>query len=240
MEENTDFSLLYRYENKYFLSKELLEITRLKVNSICERDSHAGEDGRYLIRSLYFDDYYDSAYMANEKGIEPRSKWRIRAYNNDFDRLSLERKSKNHGLIHKDSTIVSKELVRNLLSGEYLKFPIEDPLINQFIIEVETKLLKPIIIIQYNREPYVEHAGDVRITFDTGMCFSYDTEEFFNKDAFLQPLQIEPCDLLEVKYTEIFPKQIQRVLDTGKLQRTTFSKYYLSRQMGDVNHYGNI
>lgn len=240
MNKKKDFSMLYRYENKYFLSKELLEIMRLKVSSVCEPDSHAGVDGKYLIRSLYFDDYYNSAFMANEKGIEPRSKWRIRAYNSDFSRLTLERKTKEHGLIHKDSSPISKETVERIMKGEPVEFPTEDSLINLFLMDIETKLLAPAIIIQYEREPYIEHAGDVRITFDTHMCYSYDTGEFLNDKAFLQPLSIEPCDLLEVKYTELFPKHIQRVLDTGELQRTTFSKYYLSRLMGDVNHYGNV
>ena len=35
--------------------------------------------------------------------------------------------------------------------------------------------------------------------------------------------------VLEVKYDELLPDYIAQLLETGKLQRTAFSKYYLGR-----------
>ena len=36
---------------------------------------------------------------------------------------------------------------------------------------------------------------------------------------------------MEVKYTEMLPDYIHSSLDLGKLQQSTFSKYYLSEKM---------
>ena len=224
----------YRDENKYILNKVSLEDLRLKISSVCERDEHVDENGLYRIRSLYFDDYYNTAYKANEVGVEPRYKWRIRMYNGDEHFLRLERKSKLAGRIHKDSTPISKELFLQILNDyTEIEYPTQDALLNLFLSEMYTKLLKPNIIIQYDREPYVEHAGDVRITFDMNMCYSYEFSEFFSKELFLMPIGEKPIDLLEVKFTEFCPDHIKAIVDDGRLQRTTFSKYYLGRQKGD-------
>ena len=54
-------------------------------------DPHA-ENGGYLIRSLYFDDYWNSAYEEKESGVLMRKKYRIRIYNYSAESIKLERK----------------------------------------------------------------------------------------------------------------------------------------------------
>ena len=55
----------------------LLE-TRLPL--VLKHDVHA-MDGRYTIRSLYFDDYHNKALTEKLDGTDPREKFRIRIYN---------------------------------------------------------------------------------------------------------------------------------------------------------------
>jgi len=65
-------------------------------------DAHAGEDGRYTVRSVYFDDHSDSCYYDNEDGVNNRKKFRIRLYNGDPEVILLECKQKVNGRNHKE------------------------------------------------------------------------------------------------------------------------------------------
>lgn len=225
-------SALFRYEKKYIIDRVQLEEFRMRMEAVCDADPHAGERGCYNIRSLYFDDYYDSCYMDNEIGVEPRSKWRIRIYDYGSDFIRLERKEKQHGMIHKETAAVTREFCLSLLEDAYrVKYPVENRLVNRFLTEIYTRGLRPKVIVEYDREPFVCEAGDVRITFDKGICFSDQVERFFERDLFLCPVMATCQQLLEVKYTELLPSFIHNLLDTGRLQQCTFSKYYLSRKL---------
>ena len=82
----------YRHEMKYLISAASAEILRNRLPHIMKRDPHAGENGRYTIRSLYFDDFCGSAYHEKVSGLSQRLKYRIRCYNGDTSRCRLERK----------------------------------------------------------------------------------------------------------------------------------------------------
>lgn len=79
----------YRHEYKYILSQAQILMEDAKINTIAELDSYVGEQGYYNIRSLYFDDYENSCFMANENGIDNREKYRIRIYNGAKERIKL-------------------------------------------------------------------------------------------------------------------------------------------------------
>ena len=68
----------FRHEFKYECSYAQLKNLQCRLSGLIPLDPHAGEDGIYNIRSLYFDDYYDRCLMENEAGTDPREKknWR--------------------------------------------------------------------------------------------------------------------------------------------------------------------
>lgn len=223
----------YRYENKYVISSIQAEELSLRTAAVCLADPHVGERGQYNVRSLYFDDYRDSCYHDNEIGIEPRTKWRLRIYDRSDRLIHLEQKRKEGGKICKESTVVSRKFCECLLeSAGETDYPAEDRLVNRFLTDCYVRDLRPKVIVEYDREPYVCEDGDVRITFDRNICFSGQVEGFFDPELFLCPVMPSGQQLLEVKYTEFLPAFIQNVLDTGRLQQSTFSKYYLSRSLG--------
>ncbi len=80
-----------------------------RLQNLLPYDSHAGENGQYAIRSLYFDDYDDSCLRENEAGVDNRRKYRIRLYNGSADRLQLEIKRKRHGMTQKLSCLLTRE-----------------------------------------------------------------------------------------------------------------------------------
>ena len=72
----------FRNEWKYLISTSEKEMLMLRLKPFLQPDPHAGEGG-YYIRSLYFDDYWSSAYAEKEAGVLMRKKYRIRIYNNN-------------------------------------------------------------------------------------------------------------------------------------------------------------
>ena len=51
---------IFRNEWKYLISTNEKELLELRMKHLLKKDPHAS-DGGYMIRSLYFDDYWNSA-----------------------------------------------------------------------------------------------------------------------------------------------------------------------------------
>lgn len=69
----------YRHELKYLISYGQKADLNLRLAPLLEQDSHA-RGGCYMIRSLYFDDYWNTAYQEKVDGVLMRKKYRIRIY----------------------------------------------------------------------------------------------------------------------------------------------------------------
>ena len=73
----------YRHEIKHFINySDYLQI-RNRLKHIASIDTSSTSNGRYKIRSLYFDNIYDKVLMEKINGFNTREKFRIRFYNND-------------------------------------------------------------------------------------------------------------------------------------------------------------
>ena len=82
----------YRHEYKYLIDSGQRAVTLIKARGLMKPDPHAGKDGSYIIRSLYFDDRNDTCFFQNEAGTDPRAKYRIRYYDDDTSFIRLEKK----------------------------------------------------------------------------------------------------------------------------------------------------
>ena len=69
------------------------ELICKRLSPFLELDKHA-KNGVYMIRSLYFDDYFNTAYEEKDAGVLERKKYRIRVYNCSDSSIKLERKKK--------------------------------------------------------------------------------------------------------------------------------------------------
>ena len=83
----------FRHEWKYLINRAEKQLTDLRLRECMQLDPHAGEGG-YMIRSLYFDDYWNSAMEEKDAGVLMRKKYRIRIYNCSDKSIKLERKKK--------------------------------------------------------------------------------------------------------------------------------------------------
>ncbi len=223
--------MLYRNEHKYICSQAEIEILRLRLPAVMKSDPHVGTDGRYQIRSLYFDDLDNSCYMENEAGADNRRKWQIRIYNGSDAVIHLECKYKDRGMTRKDSISLSREEADLLIDGTATVDPNMPALWNEFVLLIQTKGYHPVTIVQYERYPFVEAVGNVRITLDLDIGSATCFDRFFEKDIPIRPVMPLGTQLLEVKYDELLPDYIRHALALSNKSVTNFSKYYLCRRL---------
>lgn len=221
----------FRHELKYICSQGDLTVLQHRLQNILLPDPHAGAEGIYHIRSIYFDDLYDRCIRENLAGVGHREKWRIRAYDCSPKRISLECKTKEHDMIHKDSCVLTYDQFQTLVSGKACSITAETPpLLNRFSALIQTEGFGPKVIVGYDRRPYVYKAGNVRITFDSHIFSSGDLDGFFSRELTRRPVQPTGQHLLEVKFDEYFPDWLHQTIQMEHLRQTNFSKYFLCRR----------
>lgn len=224
----------YRHEQKYCCTKGQFEIIRNTIKGMMVTDSHADEKGRYNIRSLYYDDYYNNGWWENEDGNNPREKFRLRIYDRSADRISLELKRKENGKTHKDSCLLSKEDCQFMIHTRKIPYRGTAPALYQkFYTAGQTRLLAPKVIVEYDRTVYIYKSGNVRITYDENISSSTDIPQFFNSQLAKRPIMQCGQGVLEVKYDEFLPDYLYRALQFGELREMTFSKYYYCRKYSE-------
>ncbi len=229
----------YREELKFICSQKELDIIFERIKVIMKFDENQKESS-YRIRSLYFDDYYDTALHENEAGVDNRKKFRIRVYDNPLNPIKLEIKYKYKGKTLKDSCELTMEQYNSIINNDIIFNPgFKKPLMLLYL-ENKLRLLRPKIIVEYERTVFVDFPGNVRITFDRNISYSEQIEAFFEDRIDLIPLLPTNQHVLEVKYDEFLPDYTAQLLEIGVLSKTAFSKYFLSRMStkGETQ-YGN-
>ena len=223
--------LQYRHELKYQVTDGQIQLLRNRISHLLPLDSHVAQSGSYCIRSLYFDDYDNRCLKENENGTDPREKFRIRIYNGSAEKISLECKRKERGKTHKTSCPLTQEQTRQLMAGKILPdIGSQPPLLRKLTLQMMTRRLRPVVIVEYRRIPYVYKNGNVRITLDTNILSSSEVETFLDPRISGRPVLPVGQQLLEVKYDEYLPDFIYRSLMLPNLRQTAFSKYYICRK----------
>lgn len=224
----------YRHEWKFVCSEGELRLLEERIRHICPLDSHVGGDGRYTIRSLYFDTYDDQCFHENEAGVDHRKKYRIRIYNGNKDNIHLECKETFHGLKKKEICSLDEEQCLQMMGREAVTDILpEQDLLKRFLMEQRMLLFMPKVIVEYARTPYVYAVGNVRITFDRYIRSSSEIDRFLDRQMPGRSVMAQGRHILEVKYDEGLPGTIRELLTVGQnFLKTSFSKYYLCRKYG--------
>ncbi len=220
----------FRHELKFIISRNQGEIIRKSLSGYMQIDPHM-KGKSYNVRSIYFDDVYHSCYYDNENGVDPREKFRIRIYDSNDKFIRLELKKKNHGMTQKLQCGITKEQVDWILGGAPLPdFDTLPPLLKKFELQRLCRLLKPDVIVDYDRIPYVYDLGNVRITFDMNIASSNCFDRFFEPNMPKRPILQQDMILMEVKFDELLLDGIQSIISPHIGQRTSFSKFYLCKK----------
>ncbi len=221
----------YRHEWKHEISYADLLTIRQRLRAVAEADPHA-EDGKYLIRSLYFDNDRDKALREKIDGVNMREKFRIRFYNLDPSVIRLEKKSRHSGLGTKFSAPLSAEEALALADGntDWMMESGRD-LVRELYCKMRSQGLKPKTIVEYTREPFVYRPGNVRVTFDYDLRTGLRCTDFLNPDCVMIPAGDAPI-LLEVKWDAWLPDIIRDAVWVPGRRETAFSKYAQCRIYG--------
>ena len=252
----------FRHEYKYLCTTLQRTVLKQRMQALLQIDRHALDTGFYRIRSLYFDTPEDQCYYDNENGVGSRYKYRIRIYNGEKDVIVLEKKIKQDQMGRKLSCRLTEEECQMLIRGEYDKLlrtlqdskqepdliqkqqsipeSVQDRKQNlkqQLVLEMKHKLLRPKVIVEYKRYPFVEPATNVRVTFDEEVSSSNDFDRFLDKQIALRPVNPVGDGILEVKWDGILPDYIRKNLQLNSLVWSGYSKYYYCRR---INMYGGV
>lgn len=225
--------LKYRHEYKHAINLLDYHTLRQRIMPILRIDPNAGEDGRYHIRSLYFDNDDDKALREKLYGLPNREKYRIRLYNGSGDLILLEKKSKVSGLCRKQSTVLTREQAEQILAGDTAWMrEANDALLLEFYGKLCYQRLRPKTLVDYWREAYVYPYGNVRLTFDSDVRTGGYATGLFDGEAPTFPTGEPGILLLEVKYDNFLPGIIRDLIQTNTRKTAAFSKYAACRIYG--------
>ena len=221
----------YRHEWKHEINMADLMAIRQRLRAVMEPDPHA-TDGKYLIRSLYFDNARDKALREKIDGVNMREKFRIRYYNHDTSVIHLEKKSKRNGLGSKFSTDLTAAEAQAIVDGN-LDWMLESgrSLVQELYCKMRYQRLEPKTIVDYTREPYRYRPGNVRVTFDYDIRTGLQSTDFLNPDGVMIPAG-DAGIVLEVKWDEFLPDIIRDSVWVPGRRETAFSKYAQCRIYG--------
>ena len=167
-----------RFEFKYILPAARRKEVESELRYFLEFDPFvaATSHHQYLVRSLYFDDPFFTAYNDKVDGLRTRAKFRLRTYTDDPRQPApyfLEIKGRNNNQVFKHRVQLTTlhgglterggALIDLLLDQQ----PANNRVLQQFAFELHRKRLRPVALIDYQRRPYISrYDPEFRITFD--------------------------------------------------------------------------
>ena len=217
-----------RHEYKYLISRADAELLKLRLPCVMERDPNAGEGGQYTIRRLYFDDIRASAYYEKMDGIDTRTKYRIRFYNYDGSLIKLEKKEKLGNLTRKTAQTITKQDARALEYALTQGCPDNpDGLTEELRLACTGRGLRPRVLVDYDRTPFLCRAGNTRITIDENLRTRPYIAHLFASPRAMTPVLDPDQVILEVKFDDFLPGYLSDALSDIPKVNMAISKFAL-------------
>ena len=229
--EGENMDTHYRHEWKHEINKAQMMAIRSRISAVAKTDPHT-IDGKYLIRSLYFDNLNDKALREKIDGVNMREKFRIRYYNGDTSLIHLEKKSKINGLGTKFSANLTAKQAGKIVDGD-ISWMLEsdNSLIRELYAKMRYQGLRPMTIVDYTREPFIYAPGNVRVTFDYDIRTGLEYTDFLNVNCVTVTAGDAPI-IMEVKWDAYLPAIIKDLVQEPGVRAGSFSKYAQCRVYG--------
>lgn len=224
-----------RHEMKYVISYLDYHELRNRAMTMMRHDEH-GDFGKYFIRSLYFDDIMLSNYNQKMDGLERRRKYRIRIYDYSKDLIKFEIKDKFDSYISKSSSQISYNHCQRIIHGDFsfispiMGIPDKDgknAALRMGYIDNATRILRPQVVVDYDREVFICDEGNVRLTFDMNLRAGQNTGDIFDRHLPTVPVYEDDRLIMEVKYDDFLPTYIKQMLRSMNRWQSSQSKYAL-------------
>ena len=234
MKEN---QILYRYEFKYILNKKISDQIEKEARNFMIYDGHVKKElnNKYFVRSLYFENNFSSNFYEKADGMKIRRKYRLRTYSSIFDPkvpIFFEVKGRISERTYKKRINIKNKYLNLFLSQSQnfnlLNLYPNNQMIRNFIFDSSRKNLKPLILVDYKRRPYINKFGlYFRLTFDTNLLSS-KANNLFSNDKYSSWLECKAgYTILEVKFDRSIPAWFHRVIQCYNLKRRSVSKFVL-------------
>jgi len=224
--------LKYRHELKYHVNPHQYFIMKQRLKHLLIPDKHAGPEGAYHIRSLYFDNIDNQALHEKLGGVADREKYRIRIYNRSDRVIHLEKKLKRNDYIAKIKEPLTRAMTEAIVAGdpEVLNVP-DKPLLLEMYQKMKNERLQAKVIVDYLREAYIYPYGNVRITFDKELRTGLSSTDLFQPDLPTVSAFDTNLIVLEIKYDEYLPEFIRTAVQGENIHRQSNSKYVICRKL---------
>lgn len=222
----------YRYELKYIISLREYHLLKPLLENVMILDENSIEDCKYSVRSMYFDTLDDLDYKDKMYGIEKRKKVRIRIYNLDDSLIKIEIKSKRNNLMCKEIMKTDRALLDNIINNQYNKFlDIDNEMSKKLYLYFSLNKVDPKVIIEYQREAYYYPFSNIRVNFDMNIKANFYNKNIFDNNLNFIPIADNNSIVLELKFREFVPTWLKDILSSIKMNRSTFSKYCIAREI---------
>lgn len=227
-------ALLNRLELKYFVDRTTRTALRRDLLTFMRPDVHAGAEGSYLVRSLYFDTPDYLAYHEKLSGMAARNKLRIRTYGDASDPdtvVRLEVKARYLSFIKKLTMDLSQQeygavelaLRRRTLASASLvdhKSPIKE-----FFRLQRQYNMEPKILIQYRRQALERRElYRVRVNFDDELLATRNLDLLSPLRGTRRLLRYGNA-IFEIKVDGAMPQWLHMLICKYNLQNQAISKY---------------
>lgn len=223
--------LCLRHEFKYKIDRLQFDVLKKNLAKVLKPDPHMGAAGQYHVRSLYFDDFRNSAFWEKQAGVYSRDKYRIRIYNCSDACIKFERKTKIHNYVLKESVRITRKEADRIIAGDVdFLANSQHKLLRCFYHKARCDLMKPVAVVEYNRVAYVHPIGNVRITFDKEIRMGLGAISLFDPNICTVDIINEPSIVLEVKYDEVLPTFISGLFPDTIQPRSAIGKFVMCRE----------
>lgn len=236
---NSRFELKYRIHYQDYLKIRNALSIYMKKDDFTRKTSGDG----YLVRSLYYDTDQYASYHEKMDGNNERVKLRIRSYSEypvEDGPIRVELKNRERNLVIKKSTFVTyNEYLSFMQNGHWSD--INNQVLMEFESHMLSKLHKPKVLIQYNREGYKTRVKNgLRITFDFKVKSAH-SNDLFPQHSFFREHNSDLV-IMEIKYKEELPTWVLELVETYGLKIIANSKFTQGIQAArhDLSHPGGV
>ncbi len=225
-----------RFEAKYIISELEAEAIADYIGPYVVPDPHAQEGAAYPVSSLYLDSPDLRMFWSSELGEKNRFKLRVRAYSdNPGDPVFFEIKRRIGPIVWKQRAGVSRALAEGVLRGgevgpHVLAEADDEGMDNLCTFRDYLHMMSatPCVMVRYSREAYISSLEEpVRITFDRYISclpvarYTPDVWSFVDGWRDIH----DPLVILEVKFTDVMPFWVRRLIQRFHLLIDSVAKY---------------
>ena len=213
--------VMQRYELKYIITREQENYLRAALEGHMQVDQF----GLTTIASLYYDTPDRRLVRASLERPEFKEKMRLRSYGQatDASPVFLELKRKCDGVVYKRRAQTTVPLADWFMHGGR---DICDGQICHEMTAFRDRYgnLEPACHILYDRTAYFEPGGDLRLTIDGDPRYRVEGLDLRLSTEGVSLLP-DGASVLEIKVQGALPLWLCRILDGGRIYKTSFSKY---------------